>query len=371
MTATNTSFGIPFDLNMAILWAEGEGVGFLGVWLTIIGAGLIGLIVELVRFTRRARGATSRTNHAKQAGHEGQADYPDGIAPISLDPKEPNIRNGRYARFDGPFRDEERSHAGLSLPWGKVAAPALRGRVVLVSMFIGSDGRTWTDSEIARWTTSIEWVARWMRDQAERYDADLAVGVADTYFNVEGDRTPDVDIGSVWEGAGADLGLFEMDSIPRALTLMSRAAAQLGFRDSVDFVREVGGRLGGAIPVWLLHLRRAGRSFAVPLDRTELDGVSLALCYAQFGSFSNSIVRSPTPDSAMMAHEILHLFGASDKYGVPLDTYRPGLVSNFDIMRMDVNRLERLRVDPLTARELGWGDAAPVSKPKEPAGSSG
>jgi hypothetical protein len=191
-----------------------------------------------------------------------------------------------------------------------------------------------------------------MQNEADRHGAGVAVGLADAYFRVEGDRTPETEIGAAWDGSG--LGLFEMNTIARSLTLMSRAAAQLGFHDSVDLVREVTGRLDGAIPVWLLHLPRAGRSFAVPLDLTEQDGVSLALCYAHSKEFSDSIIRSPIPDAAMIAHEILHLFGASDKYGVPLGSFRPGLVTNRDIMRMDLPRLERLRVDPLTARELGW-----------------
>ena len=220
-------------------------------------------------------------------------------------------------------------------------------------MFIGSDGRSWTDSEIARWTNSIERVARWMEQEADRYGAGVAVGVADTYFRVEGDRTPEVDIGAAWEGAG--VGLFEMNSITRSLTLMSRAAAQLGFHDSVDLVREVGARLDGAIPVWLLHLRRAGRSFAVPLDLTELDGVSLALCYARSDTFSSVLVRSPIPDAAMIAHEVLHLFGASDKYGVPLDSFRSGQVTHRDIMRMDAAPPRTASSRPAHRREVGWG----------------
>lgn len=333
-----------------ILWADREASIGLGVWLALIGLGLVGLIVELIRFTLRTRQAPHRTRRSE---FEGRAQsYPDGVAPLGLEPREANLRGSRYARYAGPFHHQSGATQGPPMPWGKVPSPALQGRVVLVSMFIGSDGRSWTDSEIARWTTTIERVARWTIKQADRYGAEVAVGVSDTYFCVEGEDTPETEIGPAWEGSG--VGLFEMNSITRALTLMSRAAAQLGFHDSVDLVREIAGRLDGAVPVWLLHLRRAGRSFAVPLDLTELDGVSLALCYAQSRSFSDSIVRSPTPDAAMIAHEVLHLFGASDKYGVPLGSFRPGEVSGREIMRMDVRRLEQLRVDPLTAYELGW-----------------
>lgn len=351
MTGTPPFLSALSPFSSIVLLAEGDGVG-LGVWLVLIGSGLVGLIFELVRLSSQGR-AAARAAEARRAGAGRRVEpFPDGVASMDLSPKQPNLRGGRYARYVGPFHMEDGSPPGSPMPWGKVAPPALQGRVALVSMFIGSDGRSWTDSEIVSWTSSIERVARWIEKEADRYHAGAAVGVADTYFQVEGDRTPDVEIGPAWEGG--EIGLSEMNAITRSLTLMSRAAAQLGFHDSVDLVREVGARLGGATPVWLLHLRRAGRSFAVPLDLTELDGVSLALCYARSDDFSSVLVRSPTPDAAMIAHEVLHLFGASDKYGVPLDSFRPGQVTHREIMRMDARRLERLRVDPLTAYELGW-----------------
>lgn len=351
MTEANPFLSVfsPFD-RLAVL-AEGDGFG-LGLWLVLIGAGIVGLIVELARLTSQGR-AAAREAEARRAGAGRRVEpFPDGVAPMDLNPKRFDLRDRRYARYVGPFHAEDAAPPGPPMPWGKVPPPALQGRVALVSMFIGSDGRSWADSEIDRWTTSMERVARWIEQEAVRYGAGVAVGLADTYFQVEGDDTPEVEIGPGWEGAG--IGLFEMNTITRSLTLMSRAAAELGFHDSVDLVREVGARLDGAAPVWLLHLRRTGRSFAVPLDLTELDGVSLALCYARSEVFSSVLVRSPIPDAAMIAHEVLHLFGASDKYGVPLDSFRPGEVTRRDVMRMDARRLERLRVDPLTAFELGW-----------------
>ncbi len=46
--------------------------------------------------------------------------------------------------------------------------------------------------------------------------------------------------------------------------------------------------------------------------------------------------------------------GATDKYGVPLSAYPSGAVTAHDVMRLDRTRLARLRVDPLTAVEVGW-----------------
>src|SRR3954452_17369950 len=60
------------------------------------------------------------------------------------------------------------------------------------------------------------------------------------------------------------------------------------------------------------------------------------------------------PDPVTFVHEVLHLFGASDKYGVPLRTFPAQTVTERDVMRLNVESLSRLRVDPATAREIGW-----------------
>jgi hypothetical protein len=82
--------------------------------------------------------------------------------------------------------------------------------------------------------------------------------------------------------------------------------------------------------------------------------VCLAVCYAREASFTEPVVRAPGPDPVTFVHELLHLFGATDKYGVPLSEFPPGAVTACDVMRLDRTRLARLHVDPLTAAEIGW-----------------
>jgi hypothetical protein len=63
----------------------------------------------------------------------------------------------------------------------------------------------------------------------------------------------------------------------------------------------------------------------------------------------------PRSDPVTYAHELLHLFGASDKYDVSsLQGFPAGSVTERDIMRTGRRRLDRLRIDPLTAEEIGW-----------------
>jgi hypothetical protein len=93
---------------------------------------------------------------------------------------------------------------------------------------------------------------------------------------------------------------------------------------------------------------------AIPADLTELIGVSLALCYAREANFPEPLRRPPFTDPVTVVHELLHLFGATDKYALPLDAFPPGSVTSRDVMRLDSSRLDRLRIDRATAAEIGW-----------------
>ncbi len=121
-----------------------------------------------------------------------------------------------------------------------------------------------------------------------------------------------------------------------------------------ELADRVGRRLRADSPVWLIHPRSAGRSFVVPESETGMIGVNLAICYARETEFPERLVGAPFPDPSTFAHELLHLFGASDKYGRPLSSFPKGSVTNRDIMRLEVETLSKLRIDPATAREIGW-----------------
>jgi hypothetical protein len=228
----------------------------------------------------------------------------------------------------------------------------LLGNWVIVSLFAGCDGRPWSESEIGGRLDSLVTAGRWVVGEASRYGIPLEIGVSDTYFAVEDESTTDVEIGFAPEGTVS--APKETDQVTHVLTMMSRSAHQLRFRDAPDMVRRIAARLPGSRAVWFLHIRRAGRSLAVPLDLTELQGVCLAVCYARETSFTESVLRIPGPDAVTFVHELLHLFGASDKYGESLNIFPPGTVTSDDVMRLDQTRLARLRVDPYTAAEVGW-----------------
>ena len=152
------------------------------------------------------------------------------------------------------------------------------------------------------------------------------------------------------------------------LAIASRASARHGFADMAELAGRIRGRLDVDAQAWLLHLRGAGRSMAIPAGDSALAGVDLAVCFSREASFPEPTSGGGRVDPLTVVHELLHLFGATDKYGVPLADFPGDTVTRDDIMRMDHETLDRLRVDDRTASEIGWGDLARAPRRKKPAG---
>ncbi|MDR3636266.1 MAG: hypothetical protein P4L84_20860 [Isosphaeraceae bacterium] len=322
---------------------EGESVGPLTLFLAW---GLIGLAGEVgtLLLALRHPPAPRIPQHARPA--DGEV----GLARVTGASGEPNPFDPRYRRFE---QWEQENAAGTSpASLGPSRPPPLLGRVAWISLFIGRDGRSWSDSAIAEAHASLRRAGVWIEREAMRWNAPVNVELAETYFVTEDETPEDVVIG--FQREGEHEGPLERDAVTKALVGMSRAAARLGFRDGADMVASVNQRVDADAHVWLVHPLRAGRSLAVPLDQTELAGVSLAVCYAREESFPEPLTKPPYTDSATVAHELLHLFGATDKYGVPLRSFPAQTVTARDIMRLSQSSLSRLRIDPLTADEIGW-----------------
>jgi hypothetical protein len=231
--------------------------------------------------------------------------------------------------------------------------PPLLGRVVLISAFIGRDGRRWQASEIRSSLNEVTRAAIWIERQAVRHSASLHIEMARLFLEAE-DLAPagPQEFGFGYQGdelvpGGPGLVVDELSSL-------SRAAGQLGFRDASVMFDAIGRRIDADAVAWIVHPMRSGLSFAVRESDGHLQGVSIAVCYPRYSDFSSRLKGPVGTDPATVAHEILHLFGAEDKYGLPLENGpRPGVTSR-DVMRLDSPRLSQLRIDGLTASEIGW-----------------
>jgi hypothetical protein len=306
--------------------------------------GLMGEIVARLRAWRTA--ARVETRDASPA--DGRVE----VVPVDGVQGDPHGKEGRFRRYlaiePTPVLPRIRSRPA------RRACPPLLGRVAMGSLFLDRGGKGWSDAEIARAMDGLIRAGEWIEREAMRIGAAVNLVVPETYFLArdEAPETP-VEIAVLPEGDGE--GLFDADAEVRLVSAASRASRLLGFADVADLAESVSRRLDGVDGlVWVIHPRSAGRSFVVPESDTGICGVSLAICYAREDDFPGPLVGPPFSDPATFAHEFLHLFGASDKYGVPLRAFEPGQVTDRDIMRLEYERLSRLRIDPATAAEIGW-----------------
>ena len=246
------------------------------------------------------------------------------------------------------------------------SAVPLLGEVALVSVFVGRDGHSWTDREIIEAHKSLESVGRWLEREATERAAPVNIGLADTFFQVDDGHDEPVVVDFVPEGR--DVGPMEADSMAKSMIGASRVAALLGFADVADLLAWINPRVPADAHAWLFHYKRRGRSHAIPASDRLVAGVGVAIGFARESSFPEPLIGPGRVDPTTVAHELLHLFGASDKYGVPLTDFPTHSVSRRDIMRLDETRLDRLRIGSLTAAEIGWParpDQAPDSIPNK------
>ncbi len=316
-------------------------LGLALICLLLAGGG-IGLARELARL---ARPPSKRSPTAPLAPAEGR----DGLATLVGARAEPNRVDGRYQRFTGW------DHAPTVGRGRRVGGPSpLIGRVVIASMFLGRDGRQWSDAEIAQALAALGRAGAWIGRQAAGWNVLAHIELLDTYFQGV-DAAPRGEVELDLANLDHARELMEAPAVVREMAAFSRAAASLGCGDAAELAGRTADFVEGRVDalVWLLHPRDEGRSFVI--DHSEAPpGAAVAVCYARESQFPGRLVGSPFPDPVTYAHELLHLFGATDKYGVSLRTFAARSVTGRDIMRLDFEALSRLRIDPLTAAEVGW-----------------
>jgi hypothetical protein len=350
---------------MLTLAFEGPGMIAPGVlfvvWgLLALGGEVAGLIVSLRRPPR-----WQAPDDAKEADGAIELTAMRGARSI------PNTADPRFGAFDGLDAAEE-TPARPVAP-GRGEHSPLLGNVTIATVFVGRYGRAWNDAEVAQTLASLQKAGVWIEREAQRWRAKANVVLSEVYISCVDDE-PFVPIPLQVVSEGDHLGLFEGEAMERDMASTSRAVAALGFAGIADLAERLNRRLAGDRLVWLIFPKAAGRSHAIDAMATLLPGTTFAICYAAYADFPAPLSGPPVPSSATLAHELLHLFGATDKYGRPLGDFTAGSVSRCDIMRLDLASLSRLRVDPLTAVEIGWspdGTAPPGDGPEKKATPAG
>lgn len=334
---------------------DAPGIGRAGVFLLVLlVATLAALVSVLICITP-----------GSVPGDQADARPADGLVPtIALQGAE-GVVNGANPSIRAFQRMAGSAVASRRRP--SIERRPLRGRVGIFSIFVGRDGSCWSDREIAEAYTSLARMGRWLEGEATRWGAPVNLELIDTYFVADDPEPETVELTlsldpyeNVIDEADADL---------HGIASASRSAARLGFADLADLIVQVDPRADHDLTVWFVHFRRAGRSSAIAPDRFRFPGVGLTLCYARESSASEPLAGRPYVDPVTLAHEFLHLFGATDKYGTSLAAFPRDSVTSRDVMRLDRTRLSQLRIDTLTAAELGWTMPASPRADNRPASS--
>jgi hypothetical protein len=251
--------------------------------------------------------------------------------------------------------------------------PTLLGRVVVVPLFVERDGDRgrWTQAEIAQTLALLIRSGVWIEREAIRYRAPVNLEVADGYI-VAADETPRPQQAIDFDVEGDRVRPVEVNESVELVASCSRAVARLdlgaGVADLASLLDRLERRIDADRIAWLILPRSAGQSQAIQESISGIPAGRLAICYAREAEFVGALSGPAFVDPVSVVHELLHLFGASDKYGIPLDAFPHASVTRWDVMRLDDERLSRLRIDPLTAREVGWPAEAAGERPT-PAGS--
>jgi hypothetical protein len=245
----------------------------------------------------------------------------------------------------------------------------LLGRLGIFSLFVGRDGKSWSDREVVEAYRALERMGLWIEREAGRWAVPVNLELLSPCFVADDSADESVELApsldpfrTVLDESNADI---------KGIASASRSCSRLGVSDLADLVGKVDPVAGHDQTVWIVHHLRAGRSSAIEPDRFQYPGARVALCYARESSISEPIVGLPFVDPVTLAHELLHLFGASDKYGTSLRSFPPGSVTSRDVMRLDETRLSRLRIDSLTSSEIGWSTMPSQSHVKSPAPTRG
>ncbi len=347
------SLGLVATVFLLGLLGWNDGTRELMIPASLVAVAVCALFSEVIAFwsLSRTRNPPSIPIGARPA---------DGLVemvPISGTIGTPNPGNPAYQRF------VELSPEPSSATTTNISSPPMLGRVALVSVFVGPDGVPWSDLEVESAHEALERAGSWIEREAIRRGAPVNVALSNVYFSVTDE---DADLVEVeFSPEGGEVGPMEANAAAKAVTMASRAALKLGFADVADWMSRINARIDADAKVWLFHIRRAGRSIAITLDISGVPGVAFAVCYAKEASFPEPLKGRARVDPTTVAHELLHLFGASDKYGVALGSYPEGSVSSREIMRLNHDSLFRMTIDSHTAVEIGWSSTVNQNSPKK------
>lgn len=221
----------------------------------------------------------------------------------------------------------------------------LRGDVSVILFFIKDYESSWTDNEISDFTEKeVIPGLDFLEDQAKKYGVDLELNIRQTHSNVfyDGEVIEDIN-----QNGNA------------TINVLYKAAKELGYSSDARMISELESTYGTEV-ICITVFNKNGTSYALNPHRgskTIIEEHCLIFAY------DRDDVKHNYPkgaQSSVVAHEILHLFGAEELYK---NAERKALAQKYypkDIMLSASFFLPLNNIGDATAFYVGWTDDAPA-----------
>ncbi|MBU1579717.1 MAG: hypothetical protein KJ578_07555 [Bacteroidetes bacterium] len=224
--------------------------------------------------------------------------------------------------------------------WRAGSSKDLNGEVLSVYCFIETEDNAWSEAEKLRMTVALNRAQQWITAQANKWDyavcfKTLPLTVDNTFVI---NQIP----------AGNAVG---NEKVSWALEVLHRA----GYRHAKQAFRKIRRAAGTKNMHLIIFAKSDGNSYAMRYTKAYSKKKYFLEALLLYQDYSNG---AEMPLAAVIAHEILHLYGGWDLYTTYAQTadrhFKAATLYPNDIMLRVGNDLETLEVDVLTAWLLGW-----------------
>ncbi len=230
-------------------------------------------------------------------------------------------------------------HAKTGNPKKEGSASHLKGLVVNCMVFISTENNRWTADEKKEVHDQLSMTEEWLINQATEYQVDLS-------FQQVLLSEQDISFNSIETGTASG-----NESVGWANDVMQ----QLGYKNARQAYRKLSKAHKADNMQLLIFAKADGMSYAMEYKKGMNKKKYLFETCLIYQKYDNG---TPPPMPAVIAHEILHLYGGWDLYPTfaqTKDRYEKAkeLYPNDIMLRVD-HDMASLEIDKLTAWRLGW-----------------
>ncbi len=220
----------------------------------------------------------------------------------------------------------------------------LRGNVSVILFYLDDFESAWTEEEINCFTKNeIEPGLLFLEQEAKKYGIELDLTVEKSYSSIYYD---DEVITSIKK-----TGLASID-------VLKQAALQTGYSSSANMIEEFRSNYKTEEIVCFTIFNKNGTAYAINPKRDS--DIKIDEHCIVFARDLNSAKNGPEGSQAsVIAHEMLHLYGAEDFYSSSSRKKLANIHYPKDIMLSQSYNIDTNTIDDATAFYIGWTDIVP------------